>query len=170
MVTTTFDFDAFSANGFFQSHYDIDPSYMNSVVFDCDTDGVYHSSCVDNHAFTQYKNTIRDIIDLLKQTYNKVTVVTPEDSAKIWDGVEDSSCEWHNDAPEGGNMLVLLYLDDTVIDGSISFRCNGERETRIFPKRGYLLFVSNSLQFQHKAERSVNPRRIVGFTLQCELV
>jgi hypothetical protein len=81
----------------------------------------------------------------------------------VWDGVDQGSTEWHNDAVEGFDFNVLYYYDDTdeTVGGQIELR-NYEGEVCVYPKSGDLVFINQNGKFYHRANRSTAPRRVAS--------
>ncbi len=82
----------------------------------------------------------------------------------VWEGVDSDSTHWHNDFFEGMNCFFLLYFDDMSPEtgGAIHLKWPTGEET-IYPKRGDCVFLNQSLQFFHRADKASIPRRISSF-------
>lgn len=65
----------------------------------------------------------------------------------------DRIVEWHNDSKWGMNVTFLYYMSDMSpeVGGSISIR-NSVNETKIYPKKGTLIMMSQKKHVEHKAE------------------
>jgi len=77
--------------------------------------------------------------------------------SSIWNGTEQSSCNWHNDLLEGANVFFLLYFTDMDPNngGEIMFR-NMEENKRItafhMPRKYDVILASQDLKFEHRVE------------------
>ncbi len=73
----------------------------------------------------------------------------------------DRIVEWHNDSKFGMNVTILYYMCDLSEEtgGSISIR-NGMHETKIYPKNGTMILMSQKPHVEHKAEYCSVPRHM----------
>jgi len=110
------------------------------------------------------KHLLQQFVDYVNEHYvSKVYNNFEVKCVNVWDGVDLGSMTWHNDQAENFDFSVLYYYDDTDINvgGQIEFSYP-DGEDKIYPKAGNLIFINQSLQFQHKANRSTVARRVAS--------
>lgn len=105
---------------------------------------------------------LKNFIDYITKNY--VNPIWPNAEVTyygVWDGVDEGSMTWHNDAVEGFDFNVLYYYDSTDEDvgGAVEFRYNGGEDI-IYPKAGDIVFINQNGKFYHKANRSEKQRRV----------
>lgn len=84
--------------------------------------------------------------------------------SEIWDDVDTGSKEWHNDNSYNvsiANLTVLIYCDERKEGNTISIR-GPISEVNITPDRYNMVFINQNKKFEHKAEISEFPRRVIG--------
>jgi hypothetical protein len=113
---------------------------------------------------TLEKHLLQQFVDYVSEQYvSKVYDNFEIRCVNVWDGVDLGSMCWHNDLVENFDFNVLYYYDNTSIDvgGQIEFKYPGGEDI-VYPQAGNLIFINQSLQFQHKANRSTAPRRVAS--------
>jgi len=85
-------------------------------------------------------------------------------NSSAWSGVDGPSSEWHNDAKEGFNSNILVYLDDSMGLNTIEVRTKDE-DYKIYPKVGTFVWINQAPQFQHRATHVAGERRVLSYEL-----
>jgi len=174
-----FNFNEYILNGFYKTSYDdIDSIPINNIPFDkVDDYGLSYPSSVSYTGQQAINKLKQNILVALEEVFSSVHFV-PRASARLkqnpyglWDGVEPSSSEWHNDHIEGGNMFALIYFDSMPTDGSYGGSLSVKSPANIitlYPQRGDIVFVSHADCIHHKAESSTIQRRVMNMAFLCQ--
>lgn len=103
--------------------------------------------------FSEYIET-----NYISKIFSNYTCLTKN----MWDGVDSKSCEWHNDNKEGQDSCFLYYIDSSSLEtgGALYFK-NDQKEYKIYPASGTLVWMKQSPVFLHKADRSIKQRRVI---------
>ena len=83
----------------------------------------------------------------------------------MWQGVDTKSKEWHTDymVKKNFNSNLLLYLDDNY-GNNIQVK-NQTEEFTIYPIRGDFIWLNQNKIFQHRADHSAGPRRLISYEI-----
>lgn len=110
----------------------------------------------------EQQQEMRDFVKYISDNY--VKPIWPNAQVTyygVWDGVDEGSTTWHNDAVEGFDFNVLYYYDNTDenVGGSVEFKYDGGEDI-IYPIAGDIVFINQNGKFYHKANRSEKQRRV----------
>lgn len=112
-----------------------------------------------------YLNFVKDHIEkqYVKSLYNNCLCT----SKNMWEGVEPMSMEWHNDFSADQDFSFLYYIDNTDTSSGGALHFKGNKEFSIYPKEATLVWMNQLPDYLHKAEKSINKRRIIhlGFKI-----
>ena len=168
-----FDYNELMLKGFYITKYDkIDDIPADDVILDKHNDHTLWPSQLPNHYKTAINIFTDEVCNALHETFSSVIPIKYDENSpyNIWDGVDSDSLDWHNDAAEGGNIFMLLYIDDvpTEYGGLLSVKMNDTVIKEYYPQRGDVVFISNELNVTHRAERATIKRRVCNLTFECE--
>jgi len=167
-----FDWNEFVVNGYCKTTYDnVDDIPIDDVSLDICLDHVLIPSTLSDNYKSSIDNLVSEVVSVLRNTYSQVTTFKYDQHSpyNVWDGVDSDSAKWHNDGNEGGDVFMLLYLDDVPKEagGLLSIKMNDEIVKEFYPQKGEIVFISNEPNVLHKAERANVQRRLINLTFDC---
>lgn len=134
----------------------------NYKIEDCN---VLECDDLEKHMPKKVVDVLKDVQKKIGDTYiSKLYDNWKPMSVGMWDGIDEGSEKWHNDSNEGMSFNFLLYFDDMFPTTGGALHVKGpQSEEIIYPKRDMLVWINQSEQFFHKADKSHAQRRLASF-------